>query len=251
MPEKFIKIKDGIYVVTDGNIKIVKGDFTEESLKEINELAQKIETIKEEKKYYEKEIEKVQIMKNNAKSAWLMRIIPSLTCIISLTASGISANLFGTIFLLSLCAGLQILAEKGIKSICGTKKEREEIEKSATVMLKSLDHHLEVHAQTLVERKEKTQYKEIPYEGDRIIKPVFDEVYKTKTYIDNPDLLPKEKTWDDVLYTEDEIHKYMQMPEAPAPFNPETIFGLNEPVKEQSGPVLVKKKTPPRNTGNK
>lgn len=61
----------------------------------------------------------------------------------------------------------------------------------------------------------------------------------------------QEKTWDDVLYTEEEIHQYMQMPEAPAPFNPETIFGSNEPVKEQSGPVLTKKLTPPRNTGNK
>ena len=69
----------------------------------------------------------------------------------------------------------------------------------------------------------------------------------------------KEKTCDDVLYTEEEIHQYMQMPEAPAPFNPETIFGIDENTEEQidnlqneqSGPVLVKKKTPPRNTGNK
>ena len=59
----------------------------------------------------------------------------------------------------------------------------------------------------------------------------------------------EEKTWDDVLYTEDEIHQYIQMPEAPAPFNPETIFGSSEPVKEQGGPVLTKKKTP--NTGSK
>lgn len=61
----------------------------------------------------------------------------------------------------------------------------------------------------------------------------------------------QEKTWNDVLYTEEEIHQYMQMPESPAPFNQETIFGSNEPVKEQSGPRLVKKLTPPRNTGNK
>ena len=61
----------------------------------------------------------------------------------------------------------------------------------------------------------------------------------------------QEKTWDDVLYTEEEIHQYMQISESPAPFNPETIFGSNEPVKEQSGPVLTKKLIPPRNTGNK
>lgn len=69
----------------------------------------------------------------------------------------------------------------------------------------------------------------------------------------------KGKTWDDVLYTEEEIHQYMQMPESPAPFNPETIFGTDENTEEQtdslqneiSGPILVKKKTPPRNTGNK
>lgn len=56
----------------------------------------------------------------------------------------------------------------------------------------------------------------------------------------------QEKTWDDVLYTEEEIHQYMQMPEAQAPFNPETIFGSNEPVKEQSEPVLVKRRIPPK-----
>ena len=68
----------------------------------------------------------------------------------------------------------------------------------------------------------------------------------------------KEKTWDDVLYTE-EIHQYMQMHKAPAPFNTETIFGIDENTEEQidnlqneqSGPRLVKKLTPPRNTGNK
>lgn len=246
MTEKFIEIKDGIYVVTDGNFKIMKGHFTEEELKEIYQLAQKIETIKEEKKYYEKEIANVQLMKNNAKNVWTVRPIPMLTCLISLTASGISHNLFGTIFLLLLCTGFQILVEKGIKMVCGTKKEREEREKSATTMLESLNHHLKVHEKTLEERKEKTQYKEIPYEGDRIIKPVFDEVYKAKTYIDNTDLLPKEETWDDVLYTEEEIHQYMQMPEASAIFNPETIFDSTEPVKEQSGPRLVKKRILPK-----
>ena len=243
MTEKFIEIKDGIYVVTDGNFKIMKGHFTEEELKEIYQLAQKIETIKEERKYYEKEIANVQIMKNNAKNAWTVRPIPILTCIISLTASGISHNLFGTIFLLSLCTGFQILVEKGIKMVCGTKKEREEREKSATTMLESLNHHLKVHEKTLEERKEKTQYKEIPYEGDRIVKPIFDEVDKTKT-------------WDDVLYTEEEIHQYMQMPEAPTPFNPETIFGIDKNTEEQidnlqneqRGPRLVKKLTPSRNT---
>ena len=64
----------------------------------------------------------------------------------------------------------------------------------------------------------------------------------------------KEKTWDDVLYTEEEIHQYMQMPESPAPFNPETIFGTDENTEEQtdslqneiSGPILIKKKTPPK-----
>lgn len=56
----------------------------------------------------------------------------------------------------------------------------------------------------------------------------------------------QEKSWDDILFTEEEIHQYMQMLESPAPFKPETIFDSDEPVKEQSGPVLVKKKTPPK-----
>lgn len=62
----------------------------------------------------------------------------------------------------------------------------------------------------------------------------------------------KTKTWDDVLYTEEEIHQYMQMPESPVPFNPETIFGTDENIEEQtdnlqneqSGPRLVKKRKP-------
>ena len=54
----------------------------------------------------------------------------------------------------------------------------------------------------------------------------------------------QEKTWDDVLYIEEEMHQYMQMPEAQAPFNPETIYSSNEPIKEQGGPILVKKKPP-------
>ena len=252
MSEKFIEIKYGIYVVTDGNFKIMKGYFTEEGLKEIYQLAKKIETIKEEKKYYEKEIANVQDMKNAAKNAWKIRSLSMLVWIFSLIEVGTSSSLFGIIIPLSLCTVYQIVVEKGIKSVCGTKKEREEREESATTMLKSLNHHLEVHEKTLEERKGKIQYKEIPYEGDRIVKPVFDEVDKTKNYNGNTDLLPKkEKTWGDVLYTEEEIHQYMQIPESPAPFNPETIFVSNEPVKEQSGHVLTKKKTPPRNTENK
>ena len=54
MSEKFIEIKDGIYVVTDGNFKIIKGQFTEEGLKEIYQLAQEIETIKEQKNVMKK-----------------------------------------------------------------------------------------------------------------------------------------------------------------------------------------------------
>jgi len=38
----------------------------------------------------------------------------------------------------------------------------------------------------------------------------------------------QKKTWDDFLYTEEEIKQYMQMPEPKAPFNPEIIFKTNE-----------------------
>lgn len=58
----------------------------------------------------------------------------------------------------------------------------------------------------------------------------------------------KEKTWEDIMYTEEEIKHYI--PECPAPFNLETIFGTDENVEnqtdnlhqEQSGPRLVKKR---------
>ena len=69
----------------------------------------------------------------------------------------------------------------------------------------------------------------------------------------------QEKIWDDVLYTGEEIHQYMQLPEAPVPLNLETIFGANKTIeeqtdnlqKEQNGHRLVKKLIPTKNTGNK
>ena len=61
--------------------------------------------------------------------------------------------------------------------------------------------------------------------------------------------IEKEQTWDDLFYTEEEIRLYMQ--ESPAPFKPETIFGNNEDIEEQTdslqqssnGHSLVRKRT--------
>lgn len=44
----------------------------------------------------------------------------------------------------------------------------------------------------------------------------------------------EKKTWDDVLYTEEEIKQYTKMSESPAPFNPETIFKSNELAEENN-----------------
>lgn len=55
----------------------------------------------------------------------------------------------------------------------------------------------------------------------------------------------KIKTWDDLLYTEEEIHQYMQMPDTSTPFNSETIFGPEKHTDEEyeiEGPTLVKRK---------
>lgn len=49
---------------------------------------------------------------------------------------------------------------------------------------------------------------------------------------DKNDNRQKGQEWDDILYTEEEIHQYMEMSESPASFNPETIFGTNESVRE-------------------
>jgi len=54
----------------------------------------------------------------------------------------------------------------------------------------------------------------------------------------------KEKTWDDLMYTEEEIRHYT--PESPVPFNPETIFGTDKNIEEQSVPRLVKRRIPPK-----
>lgn len=62
----------------------------------------------------------------------------------------------------------------------------------------------------------------------------------------------KEKTLDDLVYTEEEIRYYT--PESLTPFDLELIFGTDENIKEQtdnlkneqSGPRLVKKRIPPK-----
>lgn len=62
----------------------------------------------------------------------------------------------------------------------------------------------------------------------------------------------QEKNWNSILYTENEIKQYIQMPESPAPFNPETIFKTNTTTEEETnnlqyeldGPRLVKKFRP-------
>lgn len=72
------------------------------------------------------------------------------------------------------------------------------------------------------------------------------QLFGGETLIDDSEQPKQEKTWDDILYTEEDIHQFMQMPEAPAAFNPETIFGSNDSVKKQSGPRLVKRRIPPK-----
>lgn len=63
----------------------------------------------------------------------------------------------------------------------------------------------------------------------------------------------KGKSWDELMYTEEEIKHYTL--ESHVPFNPETIFEITENTeeqtdklqKEQCGPRLVKKRIPPKN----
>lgn len=91
-------------------------------------------------------------------------------------------------------------------------------------------------------------------ENMRVIR---EQVNLSKTKIDESEIKflgkeqsNREKNWDDVLYTEEEIRQYMQVSESPAPFNREAIFGTSDNVEEQtdnlqyeqSGPRLVKKR---------
>lgn len=67
----------------------------------------------------------------------------------------------------------------------------------------------------------------------------------------------QEKTWDDVYITEEEIRQYM--PESPAPFSLEEIFGTSDNTEEHTTDsqqeqrrfVKTKKLVPPKHTGNK
>lgn len=51
----------------------------------------------------------------------------------------------------------------------------------------------------------------------------------------------KEKTWDDVMYTEEKIHNYMQMLKSPSTFNPTTVFEEDESMEKKTGKKLVRK----------
>lgn len=52
----------------------------------------------------------------------------------------------------------------------------------------------------------------------------------------------KSVSLDDILYTEEEIHQYLQLLESTAPLNLETKFEISESVKEKNGLRLVKKR---------
>lgn len=73
---------------------------------------------------------------------------------------------------------------------------------------------------------------------------------KTEIYLVGAEQPKQEKNCDDVLYTEEEIKQYMQVPESAAPFNREAMFETSDNGEEQtdnlqyeqSGPRLVKKR---------
>ena len=165
-----------------------------------------------------------KLEKENSKFIFCTLISPLLLMTVSFITHLIAYSTFTYIILISSCAitipiflfDLAIVISGGYKNIIQTriKNIQKNIEKLETA---------------------KTQKNKSVNEQER----VFLDIEKNK----------QEKTWDDVLYTEKEIHQYMQMPESPVPFNPETIFETNTINEEEAnnlqykleGPRLIKK----------
>lgn len=201
MNEKIIKINENNYLVTTGDVKKITGNITKEDMLKIYRLRDLINTIYEEIKTKKEELKQVQD-KNK-----MQREVPKLrrfTIITSAICSIIIGIATGSIFLFAIAvivyAGMFAWVKKFMKTIFGTKEQNELDEKNINESLEDTYQKLKEYEKELTEIIERTKYKEIDIE--------------------------REKTWEDLFYTEEEIKLHMQ--ETPAPFNPETIFGTSK-----------------------
>ena len=231
MDEKIIKIDENSYLVATGDVKEIKGNITKDEILKIYKLRDWIYMINKEIDIKKDELKQVQGNKKIQKDIPKLRItmiIGSIIC--AITIGILAANMSVFILMTGVYTGLYFCLDKFIKTLFGTKEEYEIKENEINISIEDKCQKLKEYEKELTEIIERTNYQEKNIE--------------------------KEKTWDDLFYTEEEIKLYTQ--ESPTPFNPETIFETNKDVEETiddlqyelDGPRLVRKLIPSKNNSN-
>ena len=228
MDEKIIKIDENNYLVATGDVKQIKGNITKDEILRIYKLRYYIYMINKEIDIKKGELKQIQGNKKIQKDIPKLRIITIIASMICAIFIGVvSANMLVFILMMGVYTGLYFCIDKFIKTIFGTKEQNEIEEKKINTSIENKYQKLKEYERELTEIIERTNYQEKNIE--------------------------KEKTWDDLFYTEEEIKLYTQ--ESPALFNPETIFtnveNTEEPIDdlqyELNGPRLVRKLTQQKN----
>jgi len=229
MDKKIIKINENNYLVATGDVKQIKGNITKDEILRIYKLRALINIVNEE---INNNKEKLKGNKISLEQTPKLKKTAIIACTIAAIVIGIATKniwIFSTSVI--IYTGLYCIMEKFIKTVYGTKEQIKININNINMSIEKDYQKLKEYEKELTEIIERTNYQETDVE--------------------------KEKTWDDLLYTEEEIRLYMK--ESPAPFDPETIFTTSEEIEEQtdnlqyelSGSRLVKKLTQPKNISNK
>ena len=229
MNEKIIKINQNNFLVTTGDVKQITGNINKDELLRIYELRDLIDTVNEE---IDNNKEKLKGNNINLEQIPKLRKTAIISCTIAAIVIGIAdknIRLFSTSVI--IYTGLYCIMEKFIKTVFGTKEEIKTNINNINISIEKDYEKLKEYEKELTEIIERTNYQEKDIE--------------------------KEQTLNDLFYTEEEIRLSMQ--ESPATFKPETIFGNNEDIEEQTdslqqssnGHSLVRKRTPRNNNNNK
>ena len=231
MDEKIIKIDENNYLVATGDVKQIKGNITKDEILRIYKLRDYIYMINKEIDIKKGELKQIQGNKKIQKDIPKLRIITIIASMICAIFIGVvSANMLVFILMMGVYTGLYFCIDKFIKTVFGTKEQNEVEEKKINTSIENKYQKLKEYERELTEIIERTNYQEKNIE--------------------------KEKNWDDLFYTEEEIKLYTQ--ESPAPFNPKTIFtnvenaeeSIDDTQCELNGPRLVRKLTQQKNNSN-
>lgn len=228
MDKHIIKINENNYLVATGDVKQIQGNIIKDEILRIYELRDLIDTINEE---INNNKEKLKGNEISLEQTPKLRKTAIITCTIAAIVIGIATKniwAFSTSVIIYTC--LYCIIEKFIKTEYGAKEQIKININNINMSIEKDYQKLKEYEKELTEIIERTNYQEKNIE--------------------------KEKTWDDLFYTEEEIKLYTQ--ESPAPFNPETIFtnveNAEEPIDdlqyELNGPRLVRKLTQQKNNSN-